>query len=230
MARYRSFRDLDWLLVILSLSLCALGILQIFSATHGTAWNDAWWKQTLWVGLGLCVMLLLASLDYHNLLDRLGLLYGISIVTLLGVLVFGTRVFGSRRWVPLGGGVHIQVSEFVKLVIILLVARYLAELKTERLQASDLLKLGGLVLVPALLVMKQPDLGTALTYGAILAMGMFLAGLPRRYWVALVLLGPAGCGARVLPEAPRHSYASCRFLIRILSSPRLGKSMVLSAW
>ena len=189
MTRYRSFRDLDWPLVVLTVSICALGILQIFSATHGTEWHEAWWKQFLWVTLGLCLMFLTASLDYHNLLDRVPALYAVSIVTLIGVLVFGTRVFGSRRWIPLIGGFHIQVSEFVKLVIILLVARYLTEWKTERLRARDLLSLGGLVLLPVLLVMKQPDLGTALTYGSVLAMGMFLAGLPRRYWLVLVLLG-----------------------------------------
>jgi rod shape determining protein RodA len=84
--------------------------------------------------------------------------------------------------------VHLQVSEFVKLVIILLVARYLTDLKTERPQGADLLKLGGLVLLPMLLVIKQPDLGTALTYMAILMMGLFLARLPVWYWVALCVI------------------------------------------
>ena len=191
MARYRSLRDIDWGLLVLTLSICALGILQIFSATYGTEWKDAWWKQLIWVFAGFCLMWLLALLDYHNLLDRVPLLYGISLLTLVGVLVFGSRIFGSKRWIPLFGGFHIQVSEFVKLVIILLVARYLTELRTPRLQGRDLIKLGALVAIPTLLVMKQPDLGTALTYGAILAVGIFLAGLPARSWLAIGLLGLA---------------------------------------
>lgn len=198
MARYRSVRDMDWPLLVLTLSICALGILQIYSATHGTEWNDAWWKQITWVVLGLLLMRLIASVDYHNLLDRVPLMYVLSLVTLIAVLMFGAKVFGSRRWIPIYGGLTIQVSEFVKLVIILLVARYLTDLRSEQLQARGLLKLGGLVGVPMLLVMRQPDLGTALTYAALLAMGLFLVGMPRRYWLALclsaIVLLPVGWG------------------------------------
>jgi rod shape determining protein RodA len=71
----------------------------------------------------------------------------------------------------------LQISEFVKTVIILLVARYLTELKSERVEGRDLLRLGGLVAAPMLLVMKQPDLGTALCYIPILAIGVLLAGV-----------------------------------------------------
>jgi len=152
-----------------------------------------------WIGLGLMVMWAVSSVDYHHLLDRLPLIYIAATVLLVGVLLFGTTVFGSQRWIPLFGGLRLQVSEFVKLMILLLVARYLAELKTERPQVSDLLRLGGLVLLPTLLVMRQPDLGTALTYVSILLMGMFVAGLPIRYWLALCLVGivllPVGWGA-----------------------------------
>ncbi len=198
MARYRSFRDVDWPLIILAFSICALGVLQIFSATHDTEWRDAWWKQLLWVLLGTGLMWILASVDYHNLLDQVPVFYGISVVTLIAVLVMGTRVFGSKRWIPLFGGFHIQVSEFVKLVIVLLVARYLTGLKSDRLRGRELIKLGVLVGFPTLLVMKQPDLGTALTYGSILAVGMLLAGLPGRYWLGIGLVGllliPVGWG------------------------------------
>ena len=189
MAHYKSVRDLDWGLVAITVSLCALGILQIFSATHDTEWRDAWWKQIIWVSAGLLLMWVVSSIDYHNLLDQVPAFYGASVIALIVVLVIGETVFGSRRWIPLFGGFHIQVSEFVKLVIILLVARYLTELRTERLQLRDLLRLGGLVLLPTLMVMKQPDLGTSFTYGAILGAGVFLAGMPARYWVGVALLG-----------------------------------------
>ena len=104
----------------------------------------------------------------------------------MGTFVIGKQVFGSRRWIPLGGGMHLQVSEFVKLVIILLVARFLTELKTDRLEAREMLKIAGLVGFPMVLVMKQPDLGTSLTYLPILAVGVFLAGLRWKYLAAIV--------------------------------------------
>jgi rod shape determining protein RodA len=82
----------------------------------------------------------------------------------------------------------LQVSEFVKLVIILLVARYLTELKKDELDLKEMLKLSGLILVPAMLVMKQPDLGTSLTYLAILIVGAFLGGLRWKYIAAIAVV------------------------------------------
>jgi rod shape determining protein RodA len=106
---------------------------------------------------------------------------------LIATFLVGTTVFGSRRWIGYGS-YKLQISEFVKLVIVLLVARFLTEIKTEQLELPDLLKLGGLVALPMVLVISQPDLGTALTYLPILAVGVFLAGLRWQYAAALVLI------------------------------------------
>jgi rod shape determining protein RodA len=188
MAEYRSARDLDWPLLLITLAICALGTLQIYSATLGSSWRQAWWKQVVFVLLGLVLMYVVSRIDYHALLEHVPAFYVLSIITLVGVLFAGRQVFGSRRWIPLPGGFTFQVSEFAKLVIILLTARYLSELRNERPGFRDLLKLGALVALPMALVMKQPDLGTALTYGAILAAGVFFAGLRWRHAAVVVLL------------------------------------------
>jgi rod shape determining protein RodA len=188
MPRYRSIRDIDWLLLGITLVICGLGVVQIYSATHGTKFQDAWWKQIVWVGLGLGLMWLVASIDYHTLLGQVGFFY-VSTVIALGVTVaFGTRIFGSRRWISVAG-INLQISEFAKLVIILLVARYLSELKRNEVGIGDLLKLGVLVGIPALLVMRQPDLGTSLTYVAILGAGVLLAGLRWHHLAAIAVVG-----------------------------------------
>ncbi|MBI4878013.1 MAG: rod shape-determining protein RodA [Acidobacteria bacterium] len=188
MARYRTLRDLDWPLLLITLALCGLGILQIYSATHDTVWRDAWWKQLVYVSVGLMGMWLISRVDYHTLLGQVPVLYGITIVTLVAVFMVGVKVFGSRRWIPMPGGFRFQVSEFAKLVLVLLIARYMTELKGERVEARDLLRLGGLVGLPMLLVMKQPDLGTSLTYLPILAAGVFLAGIRWQYLAMAVVL------------------------------------------
>jgi rod shape determining protein RodA len=185
---YRSFRDLDWPLLILTMAICGMGVLQIYSATHDTIWRDAWWKQIVFLAAGLIVMWIMMHVDYHTLLEHVPLLYGLSIVALIAVLLVGTKVFGSRRWIPLGGGFQLQVSEFFKLVLVLLVARFLSEMKNEGLEIRDLLKLVALVGVPMFLVMLQPDLGTSLTYTPIVIVGVFLAGLRWQYWVAIALI------------------------------------------
>lgn len=186
-ATYRSFRDLDWPLMIIVVALCALGVLQIFSATLDTVWKDTWWKQIVYILAGFLLLWLVTFIDYHTLLSQVPLLYGLAVATLVVTLFAGKLVFGSRRWIPLGAGFHFQVSEFTKVVLVLLVARYLSELKSERLEGRDLWKLIGLIGLPMALVMRQPDLGTSLTYIPILASGVFLAGLRWRYLAVMIL-------------------------------------------
>jgi len=117
------------------------------------------------------------------------MLFGGSVLALIVTYAIGDSAFGSKRWIPLPGGLHLQVSEFVKLVIILLVARYLTEyVKSEELEIREMLILSGLVAVPALLVFKQPDLGTALTYISVLVVGAFIAGLRWKYVAVIAVL------------------------------------------
>jgi rod shape determining protein RodA len=188
MTRYLSVRDIDWTLLAIVLLICAVGVLQIYSATMDTSFHSAWWKQIGYVGGGLLLMWLILASDYHTLLHYVPMLYAGSVVALLGTYTLGESAFGSRRWIPLGGGFHLQVSEFVKLVIILLVARYLTELKTDDLEIWDMLKLACLVLVPGGLVLIQPDLGTALTYIAVLVLGAFIAGLRWKYVAVIAVV------------------------------------------
>jgi rod shape determining protein RodA len=182
-------RDFDWAMLVVVLIVCALGVLQIFSATHGTVWQGAWWKQILFIAAGIVLMWVVTQIDYHALMQRVYPMYLASVGLLLAVLLFGKTAFGSTRWIALPAGIHLQVSEFAKIVVILLVARYLTEMKTDVLEIRDLLKLAGMILVPMALIAKEPDLGTALTYLPILAIGVVLAGLPWRYWLAIGVIG-----------------------------------------
>ncbi len=164
-------------MIVIALSICALGVLQIYSATHETRWETAWWKQIMYITAGLVLLWLVTTVDYHTLLAQVPAYYVLSILLLVLVLVAGTKVFGSRRWIPMFGGFHFQVSEFSKLVIVLLVARYLTNQKREHLEGKEILKVLALTMLPMALVMRQPDLGTALTYLPVFAMGVYLAGM-----------------------------------------------------
>lgn len=196
MAAFRRIRELDWPLLLLALVICSLGILQIYSATLDTASHTAWWKQIFWLLGGLVLMWVMTKIDYHTLMGQVPILYGVSITLLLITPIAGTLVWGSKRWIPIGFGFRFQPSEFVKLVIVLLVARFLSELKSDSLELRDLLKLAALVGLPLVMVASQPDLGTSLTYVPILAMGIFLGGLRWQYAVAILVvvavLMPAG--------------------------------------
>ncbi len=199
MTRYLSLRDLDWTMIIIVLLICAVGVIQIYSATIDTKWHVAWWKQILYITCGLFLMWTAVGLDYHTLMHWVPALYACAVAALLGTAALGNTVFGSKRWIPVPGLGNLQVSEFVKLVIILLVARYLTDLKRDRLEVREMLVLSGLVGVPVFLVLAQPDLGTSLTYLAVLFTGLFLAGLRWQYMVAIAVMAMLVLALLLLP-------------------------------
>ncbi len=184
----RFTRDFDWPMLLIVVVICGVGVVQIFSATRETPFQDVWWKQLVYVAMGLVLMWITASIDYHTLLEQANLLYGVSVVGLLAVLIIGKTVLGGKRWIPLPGGFNLQVSEFAKLVILLIVARQLTKLSGEALELRDLVRVSALVLVPMALVAAEPDLGTALTYLPILGIGVFLAGLRWKYWASIAVI------------------------------------------
>ncbi len=188
MTQTRGVKDFDWAMFAVVLAICSLGVLQIFSATHETAFQGSWWKQTLYVVAGIGLMWAVASIDYHAWMSRAYPLYLVAVILLVVVLLFGRRAFGSTRWIGMPGGLRLQVSEFTKIVIVLFVARYLSDLRNDVLEIRDALKLTGLVAIPMALVAKEPDLGTALTYVPILAGGVLIAGLRWKYWAMLGLI------------------------------------------
>ena len=169
--------------------ICALGVLQIFSATHDTVWQGSWWKQIVYIGAGILLMWITTQIDYHAMLLRVYPMYIASVVLLLLVLVIGKRAFGSTRWIALPAGIHLQVSEFAKIAVILLVARFLTELEDRRARNAGSAETGRHDPVPMALIAKEPDLGTALTYIPILAVGIFLAGMRWKYWAAIGVVG-----------------------------------------
>src|SRR5215471_9343892 len=187
MSRYVSYRDFDWVLMGFVLAICALGVVQIHSATEHTKFAGAHIRQVYWVLAGLGAMFLVSLLNYQALLEKIHWFYVVALASLIAVRLFGEKYLGARRWVKLPGGVHFQPSEWVKLILILAVAKYFAEQHQRDLSWSDFIKAGAIVGVPMLMVLAQPDLGTALTYIPIAVMGLFLGGL---HWkqAAVVLL------------------------------------------
>jgi rod shape determining protein RodA len=188
--------DFDWVLLAIVSAICLMGMLEIYSATHDSAFAGMHWRQAIWIGIGFAAMFLISRLDYHTLLDQAPLLYLIGVVALLFVLVIGHSRFGARRWVSLGGGVNLQVSEIMKLVIIIVLARFFSEVRTDRLTLADLVKIAGITGLPVLLVLVQPDLGTAMVLVPAAIVGAFLAGIQWKHLAVLlafiVLMIPVG--------------------------------------
>ena len=203
MSRYISFRDFDWVLLLFVLIICGLGVMEIHSATEHTKFAGSHIRQVYWIAGGVGAMFLMSFISYQKLLDGVHWMYIACITALLSVMVFGQKYLGARRWVKLPGGNHFQPSELVKLILILAVAKYFAEMQNRELSWTDFMKAGALVGVPMLMVLAQPDLGTALTYFPIAVMGLFLGGLSWRQAGAVVLVGALLMPvATVSPVAP----------------------------
>ncbi len=196
MSRYVSYHDFDWVLLIFVLLICGLGVMEIHSATLHTKFAGAHIRQVYWIVAGVGCMFVVSLLNYNAVLDQIHWLYIASIASLMTVMLFGQKYLGARRWVKMPGGGHFQPSEWVKLILILAVAKYFSDLHQKELSWPDFMKAGAIVAIPMLMVLRQPDLGTALTYLPIAIMGLFLGGV-RFKQAAVVIVA----GALLLPVA-----------------------------
>ena len=182
------FRDIDWLLLAVAIAIAIIGVVEIYSTTQHSALQGQYKKQIYWLILSIILALVISHFDYHFLLEQTPWLYVLSVLVLGELLVTGHAIARAKRWMRFGG-LTFQVSELVKLVIIMCVAAYFAQRRGKSATWGDLVKLGLLAGVPAILVALEPDLGTALTFLAILGAGILLAGIRWRQIAVLMLLG-----------------------------------------
>ena len=96
-------RDYDWWLLAILAAICTLGVIEIYSATHGSSLAGMHMRQVRWLVIGFALMFVLSRLDYHLILDQAPILYLIGIVALVAVLVMGHTRFGAKRWIPILG-------------------------------------------------------------------------------------------------------------------------------
>jgi rod shape determining protein RodA len=156
--------NIDWMLAGLVIAVCLLGILNIYSATtpYKIVATPYYIKQIYWLLVGVFIALAACTVDYHMLEDFSYWLYGIVVVLLVAVLVIGRRSMGATRWLNLGI-INVQPSELMKIVIIITFARFFNNFQSiGGLTVKDMLFPLGILAVPVLLIMKQPDLGTAI--------------------------------------------------------------------
>lgn len=193
---WRPLTFFDWPLILVSLVLSGIGLGLIFSATAqmGEAGRSFVIKQMTWCSLGLVLLAAFLLFDYR-LLDRWALwLYLIIVVALISVWVLGKATAGSRRWIELGL-MRFQPSEFAKLVVVIVLAKYLhSGAGREDPQLADLLHPVLLLTLPVILVLIQPDLGTAAVMTLIALSMILFAGIGRR-----ALLWAVGAIVCVIP-------------------------------
>ena len=187
-------RRIDLRILFLALALTAIGIAMVVSTTTGTARSDLAGKQIFFAVLGLIAAGVFLAIDYRILLQYSPGLYGLTLLVLLWLPVFGKRIAGAKSWLKVGGGFQVQPSEFARISIALLLAWILENDDRALLRSRTIWALAGAIGVPVILVMLQPDLGVALTYLPFLLTALFFGGLPGRWWAILIVSGTLAVG------------------------------------
>ena len=191
----RLYHHIDWALVGAIFTLCALGAAMIYSTTsdpsHGVSRLFA--TQMYAILLGIAALVFTLSIDYRAFTDKSHLIYVGLLLVLVYVMFFGTVQMGARRWIPLRI-VNLQPSEFAKIGVALVLAKFYGENRGMQPDWRDLALGAVLTAVPLALIAKEPDLGTAVTLLPIFLAVAYLAGMRMRVFglllVCLVLAAP----------------------------------------
>jgi rod shape determining protein RodA len=179
----RLLQCFDWGLLFLTLSIAGAGLVALYSAVSAGAIEPditLFKRQLMWYGVGLVIMIGCFLFDYKQVERFANVIYLASVGSLTAVLFFGKYVSGSRRWLPLGP-FSIQPSEMAKVAVIIVLARYYAKLiNTEGMGLRDLMIPVALTGLPFALIVRQPDLGTAMVVALIAGVMTLFAKIERR--------------------------------------------------
>ena len=201
--------QINWLLIVLITMIAGVGFAMLYSAANGNI--DPWAsRQMIRYSAGLGLMLLIALIDIRTWLRHAYLIYGAALLLLLAVEVMGVVGMGARRWVDLGL-FQLQPSEVMKIALVLALARFYHGLPMEEVgRIRWLLAPAAMILVPVALVMRQPDLGTAILLMATATAILLLAGV--RLWKFAVALGAVLLAIPLAWRFMLHGYQKDRVL------------------
>ncbi|HEV8437365.1 MAG TPA: rod shape-determining protein RodA [Methylomirabilota bacterium] len=205
----RLLQNLDWPLLATALFIIALSVLSMWTLAPGRGGSALAWRQLSWAGIGLLALLAVICLDYRSLVRLAPALYVGGLALLVTVLVLGRTVSGARRWIHLGP-ITFQPSELFKLIFVLTLAWAFTFRREEALSRGMLFGILALVGVPFVLVVRQPDLGTALVLVPVLVAVLVGAGIRLKVLGVLTL---AGVGAMPLCWFALKQYQRDRLLV-----------------
>jgi rod shape determining protein RodA len=186
-SRDRTAPRVDFNFIGTALVLAMIGCLLVYSATFFNEPGLSTFKrQIMWVAIGLMLAIIIMMIDYHILFDIAPILYGIGIVLLLYLLVWGRLTANVRSWIHIGG-FQFQPSEFMKVFTALMLARFFDSNDRAYLDFRSFMIAMGIIGLPVGLIIIQPDFGTAASFFPLIAVAMFFGGIRPRVWIAMIL-------------------------------------------
>ena len=190
--RTRNFK-IDWITIILFLLLVGFGWVNIFSASLSgevTSYLDMsqpYGKQLVFIGLTFVLIILILSIEAKFYERFASIIYFASLLSLLGLFLFGKNVNGATSWYAFGG-MTLQPSEFAKAATALAVAKYISDLQTNIKDLQDQIKAVLIIIIPAILIVLQNDAGSTIVYAAFFFV-FYREGIPQVYlFIGLAIL------------------------------------------
>ncbi len=183
------FKNMEWWILIFAVILCIIGFVALYSTTYSDGLDD-FKKQIVWFIIGIIAMTIVTFIDYKVLTKISPILYGITIVLLIAVL-FTNAINGASSWFQIES-LSLQPGEIAKVAVVLFLAYVVTKIqsrgKEEINRPTRLLVVIAVVAFPTLLILLQPDIGTAATYLVVLVVVLFVAGIDKRYIIVAVVL------------------------------------------
>ncbi len=182
-------KNLDYKLIIIVLMLATIGCVALYSAASGDIHGSEFSKQLIWIGLGFAIMLITSMINYELYQRYWMILYAVSIILLIGVL-FMPPINGATSWYNLEF-MAFQPSELAKICVILSLAAVITKIKVNDENGinriKNLLIIFILVMVPVLLIVMQPDYGTAMTFIVFTLVMLFISNIDKKYIIVTAL-------------------------------------------
>jgi len=230
MMNLRKYTYFDYVLFLSVILLTSIGISFIYSSgvnSDGISLSNEYIKQIVWGVTGIVLMLVVTLTDYRRYADRTFLFFVVAMVLLVYTRIFGRYVNGAKSWLGFGD-YGIQPSEFTKLIYILYLAYYLDKSERSEPQFTRFLKSALIMGIPMLLILSQPDLGTASVYLPIFLAMCFMAGIPLRYLGLVFLGGGLTILFTVMPLWESSIVKHPIPLLRVLTDMRMSLVAILS--
>ncbi len=221
--RQSSFFGFDITLFLATLFLMIVGVLFVYSSgvtSGGEVYSFEYIRQIIWVGTGILILLGFALFNYNRLRGLSVYIYLGCIVLLIATLIIGHEVNGAKSWLGIGE-LGIQPSEFMKIATILVLANFLVFVGPRIRQLQFFLLAFLIPLVPVLVILLQPDMGTALVYFPIFIVMVFMAGARIRHIVFLLATGLLTVTLSIMPSFERVLYGEARMFFSIFGDQRI---------
>ena len=221
--RKKSVLTFDLTIIIATLALVIIGILFIYSSgitSAGIIYSKEYIRQIIWAGSGLVLMFLFAFIDYTRFKVYSPFIYAFFILLLIITLLFGTVVNGARSWLGILD-FGIQPSEFMKIASILLLSAYYSNVGKRVDSILQFIIGAGIILIPVVLILLQPDMGTALVYVPIFLIVSFIAGVKIRYIFFILISGFVAVFLATFPFIPGFLYPNRElFFLELIAERR----------